>query len=396
MKNVLFVLYGNFGTNSGHHIHALANALQCRGFDCIAATQKKISLFQTLHRPLYKACRFYDALTGNLNFQNSKGVDIIHAWTPRERVRKFCNALRKQNPQAKLVIHLEDNEEFLFHSSIQSEFGLSDKDLLNLEEQELNAIVRNHLSHPKYYSRFLGSADGLTLLIDKLKSFIPSVPNKLIPHITFWPAADETLFYPRTKEEASDFRARYRIPSHHTVLAYAGNTHAANAHEVQSLYLAVSILNREGHPTTLLRAGTNHYPLFDQNDSIWKKYVIELGQLNHHEIPLFLNAADLMVQPGEPGDFNDYRFPSKLPEFFAMGKPVLLPRTNVGLHTEHLIHAYVLPKANALEIVHAVQNLMHDANLYRTLQNGALEFSKNYLSWEKSANRLAAFYASLN
>ena len=48
------------------------------------------------------------------------------------------------------------------------------------------------------------------------------------------------------------------------------------------------------------------------------------------EIPGYLALADAYVQPGAPDDFNRYRLPSKLPEFLAMGRPVILPACNLG------------------------------------------------------------------
>ena len=40
--------------------------------------------------------------------------------------------------------------------------------------------------------------------------------------------------------------------------------------------------------------------------------------------------ADVLVQPGRAGPFNDYRLPSKLPEFLSAGRPVVLPATNLA------------------------------------------------------------------
>ena len=58
--------------------------------------------------------------------------------------------------------------------------------------------------------------------------------------------------------------------------------------------------------------------------------------------------ADFFVQPGVPDAFNDYRFPSKLPEFFAIGPSGTPPlRANLGLTLRHGIDAYVLDRADA-------------------------------------------------
>jgi hypothetical protein len=56
-----------------------------------------------------------------------------------------------------------------------------------------------------------------------------------------------------------------------------------------------------------------------------------------------LALADLLVQPGKPDAFNDYRFPSKLPEFLSVGRPVILPDTNIAKHMVHRRHGFVVP-----------------------------------------------------
>ena len=62
----------------------------------------------------------------------------------------------------------------------------------------------------------------------------------------------------------------------------------------------------------------------------------------------------MLVQPGRPDAFNDYRFPSKLPEFLASGRPVMLPRTNIGLHLEDGVEALLLGHGDADEIADKV------------------------------------------
>ena len=82
--------------------------------------------------------------------------------------------------------------------------------------------------------------------------------------------------------------------------------------------------------------------------------LIELGWVARRHIPELLAAADVLVQPGRPDDFNDYRFPSKVPEFLASGRPVVLPRTNIGLHLRDRREALLLDLGSAAEIAEAV------------------------------------------
>jgi len=101
------------------------------------------------------------------------------------------------------------------------------------------------------------------------------------------------------------------------------------------------------------------------------------------------------VQPGVPDPFNDYRFPSKLPEFFSIGRPVVLPRTNLGTQLRHGIDAYVLDRADAAGIAQAVIELRQDRALYDRLSQGAVASAEKYFSWQRSAETLAKFYSTL-
>ena len=124
--------------------------------------------------------------------------------------------------------------------------------------------------------------------------------------------------------------------------------HAANFREVRSLYLAVHLLNRAGLPTVLIRMGNDNsdYPYGYKDWAAKHTLSPRLRPKIANASPKSSTLADILVQPGGPDPFNDLRFPSKLPEFFAMAKPIILPRTNIGLVTRHLTDAYVVDKAD--------------------------------------------------
>jgi glycosyltransferase involved in cell wall biosynthesis len=168
----------------------------------------------------------------------------------------------------------------------------------------------------------------------------------------------------------------------------------ANAHEVRSLYLAVAILNREGFPATLVRAGRDFYPFLGPDETWGRQHSIELGMMPHSRVPSLLALADVLVQPGNSDAFNDYRFPSKLPEFLSVGRPVILPNANIGRYMTPGVHGYILEKSNAVVIADAVREIVSDRELYRRLSEGALEFFRTQLSWSNSATKLNEFYLS--
>jgi glycosyltransferase involved in cell wall biosynthesis len=115
----------------------------------------------------------------------------------------------------------------------------------------------------------------------------------------------------------------------------------------------------------------------------------------HRHLPPLMALADIFVQPGVSDSFNDYRFPSKLPEFFSLGRPVVLPRTNLGAQLRHGTDAYVLERADGAGIARAVVELRRDRALYDRLGRGAVAYAESHFGWRQSAQTLAKFYSTL-
>jgi len=382
VPNLLFVLYSDFASNSAAHVVALANELSALGYDCVVAVADNLASLSLYPDHRFQAVEFNTAIRKPLPFRNGKGPDLVHAWTPRETVRQFCAEIEAQYTIRQFV-HLEDNELHLTARLL----GLSERQLAFMSEDELESRIPLSLSNPRLMPRFLAQAAGVSVIIDALRSQVPDG----VRTATIWPSADEALFHPRPIDYLR--RAELGVPINSLVLVYTGNVHAANAHEVRSLYLAVAMLNREGCPTTLIRTGRDFYPFLGEHDQWAKRHAMELGFVESRaELAAVTALADILVQPGHPGAFNDYRFPSKLPEFFALGKPVILPATNIGLVTEHGRDAFVLPQADAVGIVEAVKSIRKHSELHERLATGAREFFERNLRWPGAAARLHEFY----
>ena len=281
--NVLFVLHGDLTSNSGQHVSALGGELMALDCDCATVLDGDPALGAS--DVPFRAYSFAQAA----RFHDGRGPDIIHAWTPREKIRRLATELREGWPHGRLVVHLEDNEEILLQTALQT----SVRALGAMTDAQLDKIVPDHLSHPRRYQAFLKAADGVTLLIDRLGDFV----GPETPRCVFWPAADRAKFYPRPQNPA--LRESLGIAPDHAILVYTGNVHPGNRREVRSLYLAVVLLNREGRKVTLIRTGTDHCPLFE--DGAWfAQHVIALGQAPRESLPDLLGLADVLVQPGAP------------------------------------------------------------------------------------------------
>jgi glycosyltransferase involved in cell wall biosynthesis len=164
---------------------------------------------------------------------------------------------------------------------------------------------------------------------------------------------------------------------------------------VRSVYLAAAILDREGTPARLIRTGRDFCSFLGPHEEWTHRISIELGHVPYQEIPALLNLADALVQPGTGNAFNEFRLPGKLPEFFAMGRPVIVPRTNVGRFVRHGVDAWVLDKVDALGIVDTVRELHANRELSDRLGEGAVSFAREYFDWQKNAGELAKFYETV-
>jgi glycosyltransferase involved in cell wall biosynthesis len=382
--NILFVLYGSFASNSALHVAGLANELAAAGHACAVAVPHDAATFSRLQAPRFRGLSHAAAAQG-VTFANGRGPDVIHAWTTRENVRTLTAALRARH-HAKVVVHLEDNEQQLLALHLQRDLAA----LAALPAAELDRLVPTDLSHPLRSRDFLAGADGVTVITDPLREFVPAGRACL----TLPPAADARYFFPRP--QPAEFRRAFLRRPDETVLFYHGNVHATNAAEMRELYAAVLQLNESGQAVTLLRTGRDTVDFLGDLAPRVAPHVVALGEvLHHHHLPPLMALADIFVQPGWDDAFNRYRLPSKLPEFFALGRPVVLPRTNLGTVTRHGVDAYVVDRADADGIAAAVTALRRDPALRSRLADGATAFAAAHFSWARSAAALAKFYAGL-
>lgn len=381
-RNVLFLLPGTFSSNNALHAASLANELTATGHSCAIAVRSDLAALAYHAAPAFAALTHADALA--FRFPNGRGPDLLHTWTTRESVRGLAEQIRLEH-SCLLIVHLEDNEEQLLTRSLEK--GCIDGDRITGSDSD---SATPDLAHPQRARAFLTGADGVTVITDRLREFVPSTTHCL----TLWPAADARFFFPR--DIPHEFRRAFAPLEESTVLFYHGNVHLANRAEVRELYAAVQQLNESGTPTTLIRAGLDAVDFLGSDAPRLRGHVLELGHISHHRhLPPLMALADIFVQPGVPDAFNDYRFPSKLPEFFAIGRPVVLPRTNLGEKVRHGIDAYVLDRADAAGIAHAVREIRADPGLATRLAEGAVTFAREHFSWRRSAEALAKFYESL-
>jgi len=383
---VVLVAYHGFASNSGGHVACLAAALSSAGV-AVTVFVPTDPAAAARHGPVtYEACAFADLEAWLARTRPAPLQTVVVAWTPRENVRRFVARFRQQCA-CPWVVHLEDNELVLTAGNL----GLSPAALERLPDQELERRLHadERLSHPRRFREFIAASAGITALVEPLRELAP--PGH--PALVFWPGYNPHFFGPRPPELAR--RRALGIADDTLVVVYPGNVHTANRDEVRSLYLAVCLLNRRGVPALLLRTGDDFVPVLDHTLNEVARHVVALGpQADQSGVADALALADVLVQPGRAGPFNDYRVPSKLPEFFVTGRPVLLPASNLGRYVRPEEDAIVLQRGDALEIAHRLAGLAADAPARERLGTAAVAFARRHFQWPEIAARVQAFLAT--
>ena len=382
--NILFVNYGDFTTNSLNHIGGFANSLTSQGHACVVAVPSGKDSFSSVSRPAFIPALYNELLGKPASFPDGRSADVIHAWTPREYVRKFVLSYQRlAEKSARLIIHLEDNEEHL----ISGFSGRSMEELRGMGFEELHTHVSDRLPHPVRYRTFLRMADAVTVIVDRLRELVPAgIPWSLLP-----PGVDPEYLKPRRADPK--LRGELGVPLGGKLIVFTGSNTFANEPEMLDLYKAVAVLNDRGIPTRLARTGFNRPQFQESLTPELKAHVTDLGFVEKSRLPGLLGVADVLVQPGKPGPFNDYRLPSKLPEFLASGRPVILPPTNIALSMTDGAEALFLSSGSPEDIADCCDRVFRDPALASHLGENGSAFARRHFDQATVTAGLLATYA---
>ncbi len=382
---ILFVYFGPFTVNSAIQGFHFGNELADLGWDVTLAGVGNPATIRKVGEPRFRTITHHDVAGVTERWRRDPQPAIVFAWTPRENVRRTTEAIVRPLGLP-YVVHLEDNEEYLLSTKV----GLTMDEMRRLTMAEQDRLAPAEQIHPTHSQTFMAAADGVTVITEELNEF-----NRAgRPHQVARPGIDTERFRPDL--EPARTREALGIDPDEFVIVYHGTVHFANQHEMLSLYLSIKLLRRAGRRVRLVRLGETELGGVDPLAfGAMRDGVTELGSVEWRDIPAYLALADAYVQPGASNDFNRYRLPSKLPEFLAMGRPVILPNCNIGQDLTDGENALLLNEGNALEIAAKVERLLDDRGLRDRLAEGARRFALEELSWEDNSVSLARFLRSL-
>jgi hypothetical protein len=289
----------------------------------------------------------------------------------------------KHDQRAALAIHLEDNEESLVERSSGHSMAELAKPEFAAEREKLGV----GFSCPLRWRAFLALADRISVIYRTLGDFAP----KEVAWTELPPVLDMQFFAPR--EINMDLRLKHGVPEGAAVLCYTGNDHFANRDDVRELYQIIHALNQSGTRTWLLRTGKTDPSHSEGLGFDPESFMTKLGFIERDELANLMSLCDVFVQPGGDDAFNRYRLPAKVPEYLALGKPVVVGPANIAGELEHGVNAWIAGQGSVGEMTAACRTLLEDEALRTKLGKGAREFAMKRFSIESAQPLIAKFYA---
>jgi len=380
--NILFVLYGDFTSNSANPMVLYARELRSRGHECAIAVPTNLESISLHEDPTFAPILYRDALASpDSIFTDHRPADLIHACTPREGVRRFVTSYMSKRPTP-LVIYLEDNESWISSRAL----GLDKAALVGRLEEEISNKLPDALSHPFRYDSFIGLADAVAVIQDKLKIEVP-------PWVcceTVMLGVDLDFFSPRPPSPV--LRTRYGVANGERVIVYHGGVDQFKSLAIESLCEAVELINGRGVRCRLLRTGIRPLAFLEAWPREAACMVNDLGMLPRSELPDLLSLSDVFVQPGQIDPFEDLRLPGKVPEFLAMGRPVIMPDANIAHLFRDGIDVMLLRTGDADEIASKCIDVFEDAKRAVEMGRAGRVIAEKYFDVRAQAALLEAVY----
>jgi glycosyltransferase involved in cell wall biosynthesis len=122
--------------------------------------------------------------------------------------------------------------------------------------------------------------------------------------------------------------------------------------------------------------------------------VLLTGSVEHRVIHKYMAAADILFQLSLGEEIDEYRFPTKIPEYFAMGKPVITFAHGAGRIFEDGVHV-LKHDGTPGEIARQIAILLTNPELRQRLGANARRKAEELFDWKKNVQHLSNVYAEV-
>lgn len=227
-------------------------------------------------------------------------------------------------------------------------------------------------------------ADGLTVINTALRDRAQarfSAPIHLLPV-----GANSDLIKPLPKSES---RRRLGLPENASIAVHTGQA------PYDAVYLAQSFVELAGtHPGALLVVAGGSFPILKRvlGEAGLLPQLVQFGLLDRDGLATVMACADVLLLPYTNRAVNRFRYPNKLGDYLAAGRPIVTNSTNdlgrlvaderLGLIAEDTPESFA----------GAIKQLFDDDSLGVELGRRGRELAESKLDWGFLAADLERFY----
>ena len=378
---IVFVSYGSFSNNSFYHIAGFASGLTRCGHDVLLVAdgeQPQHADFLTLSYQQWEA-----GLVGShIQAILSDPASLFHAWTPRRRVQMFVEEVAPRRRAD--VVHLEDDEVLIAQRFLGDSYAAA-ADLTG----EGWGNCPPTISHPVIHRRLMDMARAVTVISPHLRRHAPATAEVLLLE----PGVDPEQFRPPADvEEKAAWRRSHGFAEDEFVIGYSGNIHPLVQRDLFSLFRGVALVRSLDRSVVLARTGAatdvnSRSLVFERAEGVRM-----MGWLARGDLARAMGAVDMFVQPGWDTPFNLSRFPSKLPEFLALGNPLAVSERGFGARLTDGENAVLMKQGGGPEIARAIRRVMAMPDRGRGIGLAGRRFAQSAFDWNEKVASLTSLY----
>jgi len=246
-------------------------------------------------------------------------------------------------------------------------------------------------AHPRSYERLVREAQGFDAISPALARETAARIGR--PCRAILPA----IWSPEMPGDARGARAAAGLPSDARLVLYAGSVYRPHFADFELLLRAFALLARQRDDVHLVHTGriAARYgrEVLAGLAGAGRDRLHLLGFLpTEQDVMRLMASCDVLVQPGAPTDFNRFRFPAKLHDYLASGRPVVSYAAGVEEVLTDGEHALLTRTAEPEELADAIGRLLDDDELAGRLAAESRRRAADVFSPERAARELVAYY----